>query len=180
MNVLVDVDNTLWDCGEELYRSHCKEGFKVPPPTEWHEFGYYKKYMSDEEFYKQVHKIHLNQEQYKPFHDASKFLRNLNYIGYTIIIASHREADTYDALKRWLDYYHLCYDDIHVSWDKTELFPSLDLCVDDNPETIIASVNEGIPTTGLVWPWNKHLSKKVPLFKSLDDLFKYFVIQNTI
>jgi hypothetical protein len=178
MDALIDVDSTLWNFNSVIHKMHKDLGHNIPEVIFWNNYDYYKPYITDEEFYGIVHEIHLKQDLFSPFPDAAKFLKNLRLWGYNIVIATHREEDTMSPLKRWLKSYNLIYDDIHVSWDKTELFNDSDLLIDDNPKLLLEAYEKySLPCSGLLWPWNKSLSNIIPLYKSLTEIFENFVVK---
>ena len=92
---IIDIDNTLWDFATVLYERLCSRlGSIVPPPSEWHDWSFWKNFCGPETFYKTVREIHLEQDRFGIYPDAREFLQTLKSTGFQIIIASHRDLET--------------------------------------------------------------------------------------
>jgi hypothetical protein len=169
--LIVDIDNTLWDLASVLYERMRTVNPALTPPSEWHDFNFWKRYISPRAFFNLIRDIHMDQDMFTPYQDAGLFLTSLKEIGFHIIIASHREKGTLDASVRWLQINNLVFDEIHLSYDKTVLF---DMCwgiVDDSPFALHKAKKAGIVGAGLEMPWNK--DDDYPLFGSLTEVFQY-------
>jgi len=76
--------------------------------------------------------------------------------GYHITIASHRSPDYMSQTKRWLRNHGLVYDELHLSYHKTQLINrETTVVVDDSPTVLETAVKHGAIATGLLFPWNK-------------------------
>ena len=169
--LIVDIDNTLWDLAPVLYERMVRVNPALPPPSEWREFDFWKKYVSPREFYKLVRDIHMDQEMFTPYQDAAPFLASLKEIGFFVIIASHRAKGTLDATARWLCAKNMVFDEIYLSYDKTVLFDECWGIVDDSPHTLRKAEKAGIVKAGLEMPWNE--GEDYPLFGSLAEILQY-------
>ncbi|MEM3265389.1 MAG: hypothetical protein QXH07_05495 [Thermoplasmata archaeon] len=165
--ILVDIDNTLWDFGSALYQKIISNGYTVPPPAFWN-WRFYTGVISQSEFLRLVHEVHLMQEEFKPFCDAVDFLHCIKLNRFHIVIASNRKADTYSATKSWLLANHLVFDDLLISDDKrSSINSNIDVVVDDSPSVIAYSYRKHIRTTGLCYNWNRNFKRIVPLWDNL-------------
>jgi hypothetical protein len=169
--LIVDIDNTLWDLAPVLYDRMRKVNPALTPPSEWHEFDLWKRYVPPRVFYGLIRDIHMDQSMFAPYQDAGRFLASLKEIGFHIVIASHRVKETLGATTRWLQANNLAYDEIHLSYDKTVLFDACWGVVDDSPFTLYKAKKAGIVATGLEMPWNKR--EDHPLFGNLAEILPY-------
>ncbi len=154
---IIDIDNTLWQFCDAFYGELRKINEKFPPPESWTNWEIWEGYCTEQEFYKAVNAIHLNQDsdKFQPYPEARGFLSALKQHGYHITIASHRSPEYMSPTERWLDKHGLVYDDIHLSYHKTSLFINgTDVVVDDSPRVLEKAVESGALATGLLFPWN--------------------------
>jgi hypothetical protein len=96
-------------------------------------------------------------------------------MGLYIIIASLRDEEARGATVRWLKKYELPYDELHLSNDKTVLFPDSWAIVDDSIWTLNKAAEAGIVRTGLVNVWNANRGH--PLFPTLQEVLEYLKSQ---
>jgi hypothetical protein len=169
--LIVDLDNTLWDLAAVLYERMVKVNPTLPQPSEWHEFDFWKRYVSPRTFYSLIRGIHMDQTTFSPYQDAGLFLTSLEKMDFHIIIASHREKGTLDATARWLQSNDLVFDEIYLSYDKTVLFDGCWGVVDDSPFTLRKAEKAGIVGTALQMPWNEE--EDYPLFANLEEILQY-------
>jgi len=166
---VIDIDNTLWDFATVLYERLCSRlGSIVPPPSEWHNWHFWKEFCDAETFYKTVKEIHLEQDRFGIYPDAGEFLQTLKSTGFQVIIASHRDVKALEPTFRWLQKHNLSFDSLHLSYDKTQLFSDCHLCVDDSPEVLKVANEKGLLATGLKFPWNKKIN--IRLFQNLSQI----------
>lgn len=59
--------------------------------------------------------------------------------------------------------------------DKRKLFNNVKFIVDDSPIILECAVNQGIPATGLLFSWNKHLLDKVNLHNTLKQCEEFIL-----
>ncbi len=168
MNILVDIDNTLWDFSTVLFQELSSKYNNIPDPEHWVSWDFWKKYMTVDEFYTVVYKVHQQQEEFPPYPEAVSFLYNLKQKGWSIIIASHREEKAYEPTNKWLRKNNLVFDKLHISYDKTVLFDTIDYIIDDSPSIINKACLAGIPVAALRKPWNAMLN--VPLYENLLEI----------
>ena len=171
--IIVDIDNTLWHLAPELWAALKKVNPKMPPPAEWDSRGSIERFLPIKEFFRVLKVIHMRQETYPPFPDAEYFLRALTERGFYLVIASHRSPDTYEPTVKWMKKYRLAHDEIHLSYDKSVLFPGSIALVDDSPINLSKAAEAGILGTGLLFPWNE--KSGFPLFKTLSEVLGYLV-----
>ncbi len=169
--IIVDIDNTLWNLAPELWEGLKKVNPEMPPPAEWDSRWSIERFMPIKEFFRVLKGIHMRQESYPPFPDAEHFLRGLKERGFYIVIASHRAPDTYKPTVSWMQKNRLAHDEIHLSYDKSVLFPDSIALVDDSPLNLGKAVEAGILGTGLLFPWNENSG--FPLFKTLSEVLEY-------
>ena len=62
-------------------------------------------------------------------------------------------------------------DEIHLSYDKSVLFPEIIELVDDSPMNLSKALEAGFLGTGLLFPWNE--KSGFPLFKTLSEVLDY-------
>jgi hypothetical protein len=169
--IIVDIDNTLWDFAPVLWDHLRREDPSIPPPTEWHRWDFWRERIGVKEFYRVLREIHLRQDTFAPFPDARAFLESLKGKGWTVIIASHREKETCEATERWLRLHELPFDELHLSNDKSVLFPGSWALVDDSPVTLDKARQAGMVRAGLLYPWNAGSGH--PLFPTLGMILAY-------
>ncbi|MBA4418836.1 MAG: hypothetical protein C0392_13155 [Syntrophus sp. (in: bacteria)] len=171
LRIIVDIDNTLWSFAPVLYEYLSDAGFSIPSIKEWNEWQFWDNDMNKKTFYGILKQIHMRQEEFDPYEDAIFFLNSLKDRGFYILIASHREQETYDPTLQWLQKYKLPFDELHVLNDKSILFDGAFGIVDDSPITLDKARRAGIVATGLLCPWNKNMG--LPLFDGLPEVLSY-------
>ena len=78
--------------------------------------------------------------------------------------------------ERWLARYGLFYDELHISLDKTVLFPNSWVVVDDAPAILEKAIENGALGTGLLCPWNRAYSGNgFGLFQNLNEVLHYIL-----
>jgi len=167
MNILVDIDNTLWDFAKTLYEKLSAK-HTIPTPEYWDCWDFWKGYMKEKDFYAVAYEIHQEQDIYGSYPEAAPFLESLKKKGHTVIIASHRQQKAFEPTVRWLKKNNLPFDKVHLSYDKTVLFDAVDYVIDDAPPIINKARLEGIPVAALRKPWNCMLN--VPLYDVLTEM----------
>jgi len=179
---IIDIDNTLWQFSDALYVELKKINNNCATPDQWDIFTIWERYCSLEEFIAVINAIHCNQDsdQYRPYPEAKNFLLKLREQGFHVIIASHRTAESTLPTERWLARHGLFYDELHISHDKTVLFPDADIVVDDLPRTLEKAVEQGALAAGLQFPWNRpHNGNAFKLFQNLDEILEYILQSGT-
>jgi FMN phosphatase YigB (HAD superfamily) len=169
--VIVDIDNTLWNLAPELWDALMKVNPQMPSPALWGSRRAIERYLPLKEFFRVLKEIHMRQETYAPFPESEFFLHSLRKRGFYIIIASHRDPETYGPTVNWLEKNRLLFDEIHLSYDKAVLFPESIALVDDSPVNLHKAVEAGIVGTGLLCPWNENSG--YPLFGTLAEVLGY-------
>ncbi|HEY3276070.1 MAG TPA: hypothetical protein VGJ94_05575 [Syntrophorhabdaceae bacterium] len=177
MKIIVDIDNTLWDFAPVLYDYLKETGPGIPPIEKWGAWKFWEGEMSSRTFYTILRRLHMDQEKFEPYADASWFLNSLRERGFHILIASHREKDTYEPTARWLRKFNLYFDELHVLSDKAKLFEGVFGIVDDSPITLAKAARAGIVATGLLFPWNEGLG--YDLFRSLREILEYIDLMSS-
>jgi hypothetical protein len=169
--IIIDIDNTLWDFAPVLYArlNDAYPGF--PDPSQWHSWSFWKGLISPEKLYRFIRDVHMEQDSFQPYNDARIFLEKLRKKGFYIVIASHREKDTFPSTLRWLKKNALPFDEIHLSYDKSVLFDRSWAIIDDSPVTLEKARSAGIVRAGLKNPWNEH--EDHPLFLDLEQIYDY-------
>lgn len=177
---LVDVDSTLFDFSDAMYKLLLKEDKGVEEPKYWEEWDFYIKYGIDNKtFYRAVNSIHKYMRNYKPFPDAKYLLDTLNKLGYYIIIATHRAKKFQPVLEEWLDEYNLYYDEVHCSFDKTVLFPIVDIIIDDSPKTIKLAEESNLDCYCIAYPWNSKVREYIR-FNNLTEIARFISVSSII
>ncbi len=176
--VIVDIDNTLWHFVSVLYERVKKINPQIVDPSEWHDYFFWRSYLTPKEFYGVIQGIHKDQEMFTPYPDAQLFLSSLRDMGFHITIASHREKDTLQATINWLNKHKLVFDNIHLSYDKSVLFDNCILVIDDSPIILDKAAISGIIGCGLKMPWNDNGSYSV--FDTLTDLLHFLKSKHDI
>ena len=120
-----------------------------------------------------INYIHLRQDMFESYPDAREFLLFLKQTGYEIVIASHRKSEFYPPLENFLKKNFLTYTTIHISYDKTILFPSAVAIIDDCPHTLDKARDVGLITSGILYSWNKHTTHK--LYSNLRDVKQFLI-----
>jgi len=176
---IVDIDNTLWHFCDALYDELRKISSNFPTPDSWTHWDLWEGYCSETDFYGAVSVIHLNQhsDSYLPYPGAKNFLMTLREHDYHITIASHRSPDYRQQTAQWLKAHGLVYDELHLSFNKTQLFDeSIDVVVDDSPHVLEKAVEKGVIATGLLFPWNRNYEDNgFNLFNNLNDILNYIL-----
>ena len=169
--VIVDIDNTLWDLTAELYTRIRKNSPEMVSPEKWYDWDILTHYSPKQEFYRILKDIQREQDLFSPYPDAALFLSSLKEAGLHIIIASHRDRETFAATAAWLDKHDLVFDKLHLSHDKTILFTDCWAVVDDSPKALAKAASTGIIHAGLREPWNER--GEYPLFDNLMEIYRY-------
>jgi hypothetical protein len=154
----VDIDNTLWQFCDVLYEDLRKINRDFPAIEHWTGWDIWQGYCSEEDFYGAVNAIHRRQDSdaFRPYPEAQGFLSALRQHGFRIIIASHRSPEFMAQTERWLKKHDLAYDDLHLSYQKTDLITSeTTVVVDDSPHVLEKALEHGVLATGLLFPWNR-------------------------
>ena len=169
--IIVDIDNTLWYLAPELWEQLKNVNPQMPPPDQWSTRASLEKYMPLKEFFRVLKSVHMRQEAYPPFPESQYFLSALKERGFYLVIASHRSQDTYGPTVSWLNKYRLSFDEVHLSYDKSVLFPGSLALVDDSPMNLDKAVQAGLLGTGLIYSWNEKSGHS--LFKNLIEVLGY-------
>jgi hypothetical protein len=171
--VICDVDEVLCPFSKAFYNEVKNRGYDFPVPEEWDHWNVFWLYFSKEQAFPIFDTIHSKQTIYAPYEDA-KYLLDYLHKHFKIIIASHRNPEYEGELKLWLDKYHLPYDEIHTSFDKSVLFTDKDvkIIIDDRPETLVLAMKAGKIAIGPMKPWNKKCGQLM-LFQNLRAIKKY-------
>jgi len=175
--IVIDIDNTLWDLAPVLYERLDAASPGFPHHSEWRSWSFWKGLIPADRLYGIIRDVHMEQDAFEPYRDSRDFLDSLRERGFHIIIASHREQETYASTQRWLHKHDLPFDEIHLSYDKTVLFDDCWAVVDDSPLTLEAAKRVGIVRAGLKNPWNE--SEDHPLFADLGEIYRYLETQCT-
>jgi FMN phosphatase YigB (HAD superfamily) len=155
---IIDIDNTLWQFCDPLYDRMSKINPDVPLPQHWTDWYFFTKYCSQAEFLQIIDDIHDHQDNddHIPYPEAKNFLTTLKQEGYIITIATHRSPQFMTQTERWLRKHGLVYDDIHLSFHKTNLIKSTtSIVVDDSPQVLVRALQHKVMATGLLFPWNR-------------------------
>jgi hypothetical protein len=175
---IIDIDNTLWQFSDAFYLELKKINKDFPKPDQWSTYDFLEGYCSVEDFVAAINKIHHNQDsdQYLPYPESRDFLSSLKEHGFHIIIASHRTKETKQPTERWLARHGLPFDELHLSLDKTVLFPTADVVVDDSPLTLEKAIENGAMGAGLLFAWNSaYASNGFRLFQNLNEVLDYIL-----
>jgi phosphoglycolate phosphatase-like HAD superfamily hydrolase len=175
---IIDIDNTLWQFSDAFYLELKKINNKFPTPDHWCTYDIWEGYCSVEDLIAAINTIHHNQDsdRYQPYPESRDFLASLREHGCHIIIASHRTSETSQPTERWLARHRLPYDELHLSLDKTVLFPNVDIVVDDSPMTLEKAIESGALGAGLSFPWNRaYASNGFRLFSNLNEVLDYIL-----
>jgi len=169
--VVIDVDDTLWNMSEILYKELKVKFPDVEEPSKWNTWEFYTKYsISEKDFYEVVDKIHREQELYTPYKYAS-LLSSLLRLTHHVIIASHRKPEYKKYLKKWLDKHDIMYDELFVDYCKYDLFDNADLVIDDSPVMIMEAAKRGSKfICGLKSANNEELKNTFLLCENLKEL----------
>jgi hypothetical protein len=178
---IIDIDNTLWQFSDAFYLELKKINGNFPTPDRWCTYNIWEGYCSAEDFMAAISTIHHNQDsdRYQPYPESRGFLSSLKEHGFHIIIASHRTPETEQPTERWLEKHGLPYDELHLSLDKTVLFPKADIVVDDSPLTLDQAIKSGALGAGLLFPWNMYYtSNGFRLFQNLNEVLDYILMSS--
>lgn len=175
--IIVDIDNTLWDLAPVFFEYLKKYNPEIPVEDLKRGETRLKGYIPREDLFKVLKEIHMRQGDFEPYPDAKEFLYALKGMGLYIIIASLRDEEARDVTARWLKKYELSYDELHLSNDKTVLFPDSWAIVDDSTWTLNKAAEAGLVRTGLVNVWNANRGH--PLFPTLKEALEYLKEQCT-
>ena len=169
--MIVDIDNTLWNLAPVLWEHLQGINPKMPEPPEWNDWNFWERHVTTKDLYQVLRNIHLQQDQYPPYPESKYFLGALKERDFYIVVASHREKNTYAATVSWLRQNGLRFDEVHLSHDKSVLFPDSWGIVDDSPVTLDKAARAGIMRAGLSNPWN--VNSAHPLFDDLLGVLNY-------
>ncbi len=175
---IIDIDNTLWQFSDAFYLELKKINKDFPTPDQWCTYDVWEGYCSVEAFIAAINAIHYNQDsdRYQPYPESKDFLSSLKENGFRIILASHRMQEMRQPTERWLARHRLSYDELHLSLDKTILFSTADVVVDDLPMTLEKAIESGALGAGLLFPWNRaYASNGFGLFRNLNEVLDYIL-----
>lgn len=175
---IIDIDNTLWQFSDAFYLELKKINKNFPSPDQWCTYDIWEGYCSVEDFIAAISTIHHNQDndRYHPYPESQGFLSSLKEQGYHVILASHRMQEMRQPTERWLARHRLPYDELHLSLDKTVLFPTADVVVDDSPLTLEIAIENGALGAGLSFPWNRaYAGNRFNLFQNLNEVLDYIL-----
>jgi hypothetical protein len=175
---IIDIDNTLWQFSDAFYLELKKINKDFPTPDQWCTYDIWEGYCSVEDFIAAINTIHYNQDsdRYQPYPESKDFLSSLKENGFHIILASHRMKEMRQPTERWLADHRLSYDELHLSLDKTVLFPNVDIVVDDSPLTLEKAIESGALGAGLSFPWNRaYAGNGFRLFQNLNEVLDYIL-----
>lgn len=178
---IIDIDNTLWSFSEPFYQALKKINRNFPTPDQWSTSNLWEGYCSEDDFMAAIHSIHRDQDcdEYQPYPESQHFLSSLKKQGYHIIVASHRVPEMRQPTEQWLVLHNLPYDELHLSLDKTVLFPNVNVVVDDSPLTLQKAKEKGALAAGLLCPWNKaYAGNGFGLFQNLNEVLSYILKQS--
>jgi len=173
---IIDIDNTHWQFSDPFYLELKEINRNVPTPDQWFTSDIWEGYCTEVDFIAAINSIHHNQDsdRYKPYPESQEFLLSLKEHGFHIILASHRMPTTRQPTERWLARHRLPYDELHLSLDKTVLFPKADVVVDDAPRTLEKAIESGALGAGLLFPWNMaYAGNGFGLFQNLNEVLDY-------
>jgi hypothetical protein len=177
--VVIDIDNTLWHFCDALYERLKEINRTMPSPADWVHWDFWESYCSQEEFFRAIEEIHLNQddEKHLPYPEAGNFLKTMKQQDFHIIIASHRNPGSIEQTRRWLLTHHLIFDEIHLSYDKTVLIDTTcHAVVDDAPHILEAAADRGVTAAGLRFPWNRNGNNNgYKLCEDLHEVLEYIL-----
>ena len=113
----------------------------------------------------------MNQHKHDMFDDACRLSLLLKEAGYHVVVASHRDPDSYDATAHWLEKNDFYFDELHTTGsDKSYLmkFPT-EIFIDDAPHTQEKVMAAGIESFSIKYPYNKHI-EGVNFFEDFDSM----------
>jgi len=154
----IDIDNTLWQFCDVFFEELKKINKDFPTQEKWTHSNIWEGFCTEQQFYDAVTAIHLMQDsdEFQPYPEAKGFLAALKQHGYHITIASHRSPEVLPQTERWLRKHGLVYDEIHLSYHKTQLINrETTVVVDDSPTVLERALIHGAMATGLLFPWNE-------------------------
>jgi hypothetical protein len=175
---IIDIDNTLWPFSDPFYLELKKFNRDFPTPDQWTAFDHWAKYCSEVDFIAAINAVHRHQDSdlFQPYPESQGFLSSLREQGFHVIIASHRAPATRQPTERWLARHGLAYDELHLSLDKTVLFPRADVVVDDAAPTLEKAIECGALGAGLLCPWNRaYAGGGFRLFQNLNEVLAYIL-----
>ena len=179
---IIDIDNTLWHFCDVFYEQLRKINKGFPTIESWTHWDIWQGYCSEDDFYSTVNAIDFNQDSdsYLPYPEAKDFLITLKEHNYHITIASHRSPDYRNQTEKWLKKHSLVYDELHLSFHKTQLFDtSTNVVVDDAPKVLEKAVEKGVMATGLLFPWNQAYSDNgFKLFNNLNEIVSHILSED--
>ena len=157
MRAIVDVDGTLVDLHTPLMELLSRLYPEIPNDLEiTADWNWYKKYITDEQFYTAVDVLHELQLHQPPFHGADMLFKILNKHQFEIIVASHRKPNTAHILSAWLIKNKLApFSGVFTNYNKLDLIQDGCMVIDDAPKTIDYALQRGCSVFYLNWPWNK-------------------------
>jgi len=170
MKAILDVDGILWDFHRPLFNKLSKRFSGLPKslPAEW---NWFRKYMTDQEFYDCVFDTHVEQVGYSVFPGTDLLLHVLDEKNIEVMIASNRDSALIYNLSRWLYTNRVApISGIYAGYDKSFLIERGDLLIDDNPGTIRYASSIRAASLTLKWPWNNEV-KDLPYVARFDSLY---------
>ena len=112
----------------------------------WTNVIYVRTIVHKKDFYITVNVVHSNQDsnKYLPYPESKNFVASLKANDYHVTIARHRSSEHRKPTERWLNKLGLVYDELHLSFHKTNLFNMITyFVVDDAPDVLKKAVESG-------------------------------------
>lgn len=168
---VIDVDGILWDMSDAWY---CEiEDINPDCPFPGKVWDFYKGYLTEKEVAWTANKVHLKQMIYPCFKHANKLTALLKKADYKVIIASHRDPRANSPTRTWLKNNNIYFDDLYTGPDKHPLLDEATIFIDDSPISQQVSLDKGVTTFSIEYPYNKKMNKKgVHTYKDLDALIE--------
>jgi hypothetical protein len=153
--VIVDVDNILADFAPIFHEELTKTCNKIPHFKYWDTWNFYRAFINEKDFYNAAHAAQMRITETGTIVGAGKLLKFLNEHA-NVTVASHRRSESQDSLVAWMRKHCFKYDELHISYDKTQLFKqNFVLLIDDSPDNMRSAMENGMKAASIRCPWNE-------------------------
>lgn len=172
--IIVDVDNILADFAPIFHEELVKKCNKIPHFKYWNTWNFYRAFLKNDDFYDAAHAAQMRISETGTVVGAGKLLKFLNEHAH-VTVASHRRSESHDSLVSWMQQHCFKYDDLHISYDKTQLFKdNFVLLIDDSPDNMRSALENGMKAASIMCPWNECMrGTEAFIGETMDDVVDY-------
>jgi FMN phosphatase YigB (HAD superfamily) len=170
LRIAIDIDSTLHDYWPQLAQA-AKKRFGVDLPYE-QQLTWDIARLRREQLEVLVAETHNDDNVLaaEPYPGAVETIRRWKDQGHYVLIASHRHDRARGATTQWLERIGLPYDELYCAFDKVGhcVEESIDVLIDDSPDTLTRALDAGMTAATLLHPWNRDVCETEDIVAASD------------